>query len=78
MTDEVWRRSGIESPCVKICMIHPEAGLCAGCLRTRDEIAMWSRYSDAERAEIMEALPERRARLVRRRGGRQGRLHRKE
>jgi len=78
MTDEVWRRSGIESPCVKICMIHPEAGLCAGCLRTRDEIAMWSRYSDAERAGIMEALPERRAHLVRRRGGRQGRLHRKD
>jgi len=78
MSGDVWTRREIASPCVKICMIHPEAGLCAGCLRTRDEIAMWARYSDEERAEIMDALPERRATLVRRRGGRQGRLHRKD
>lgn len=78
MSGDVWTRREIASPCVKICLIHPEAGLCAGCLRTRDEIAMWSRYTDAERAEIMEALPDRRATLVRRRGGRSGRLNRKD
>ena len=25
MSDEVWTRDEIESPCVKICLIHPEA-----------------------------------------------------
>lgn len=76
MSDDVWKREAIASPCVKICMIHPDAGLCAGCLRTRDEIAEWTSYTDAERAGIMEALPERRSRLVRRRGGRAGRMKR--
>ncbi|WP_375691533.1 DUF1289 domain-containing protein [Pseudooceanicola sp. LIPI14-2-Ac024] len=76
MSDEVWKRPEIASPCVKICLIHPDAGLCTGCLRTRDEIAMWSRYSEAERAEIMAALPDRRPQLVRRRGGRAARLKR--
>lgn len=78
MTDGGRKPGRIASPCVQICMIHPEAGLCTGCLRTRDEIAMWSRYSDAEREEIMQALPDRRTRLVRRRGGRAGRLARKD
>ncbi|MGR3322384.1 MAG: DUF1289 domain-containing protein [Pseudooceanicola sp.] len=73
MSDDVWKRAEIASPCVRICMIHPEAGLCTGCLRSRDEIAMWSRYTDEERAEIMEALPDRRSALTRRRGGRAGR-----
>ena len=39
MTDGVWKRDEIESPCVKICVLHPEARICLGCLRTADEIA---------------------------------------
>lgn len=37
MSDEVWRRAEIESPCVKICVIHPESRLCTGCLRTIED-----------------------------------------
>ena len=37
--DEVWSRPEPQSPCRKVCVIHPESGLCIGCLRTIDEIA---------------------------------------
>jgi uncharacterized protein len=38
MSDEIWMRAEIESPCVKVCVIHPEARICAGCYRTIEEI----------------------------------------
>ena len=42
MSDEVWRREEIESPCVKVCLVHPATGLCVGCHRTVEEIAAWA------------------------------------
>ena len=45
MSEEIWRRDEIESPCVKICVIHPRAKICAGCFRTGEEIAAWSRLT---------------------------------
>lgn len=76
MKDEIWKRDEIESPCVKICVIHPESRLCTGCLRSIDEITRWSRMSYDERREIMTALPGRAGQLTRRRGGRAARLTR--
>ncbi len=76
MSDEVWNREEIESPCVKVCVLHPEAGICLGCHRTRDEIAGWSRLSREERRTIMAGLPERKSLLPGRRGGRKGRMAR--
>ncbi len=73
MSDEVWRRDEVESPCVKICVIQPESGLCTGCLRSMDEIAAWSRMTRDERREIMASLPGRQNLLTRRRGGPAGR-----
>lgn len=70
MTDEIWKRDEVESPCVKICIIHPEARLCTGCLRTLDEIAGWSRMGAAERRAVIDALPARAPALAKRRGGR--------
>lgn len=70
MTDEIWKRNEVESPCVKICVIHPEARLCTGCLRSLDEIAGWSRMSADQRRAIMDALPARAPQLTKRRGGR--------
>ncbi|GAB4271324.1 MAG: hypothetical protein Kow0013_24110 [Pararhodobacter sp.] len=75
-TDRLWKRAEIESPCVKICVVHPEARICTGCLRTIDEIGGWSRFSADERKAIMAALPERAGLLKKRRGGRAGRLAR--
>jgi predicted Fe-S protein YdhL (DUF1289 family) len=50
------------SPCSKVCTIEVATGLCAGCARTRAEIAAWSRLGEAERARIMRELPGRRRR----------------
>ncbi len=54
----------IESPCIRVCMVDGRSGLCLGCFRTLPEIARWSAYTDAERAGIMRALPERRGRIA--------------
>ena len=72
--DEVWKRDERQSPCVKICVMHPEAKLCIGCYRTNAEIAAWSRMSSEERQEIMAELPSREPQLKsKRRGGRKRR-----
>lgn len=77
MSDKIWKRDEIESPCVKICVIHPEARLCTGCLRSIDEITQWSRLTPEVRSEVMAELPSRRPLITQRRGGRAARLARK-
>ena len=78
MTDNpVWTRDEIESPCIRICVVHPEARICTGCHRSIDEIARWSRMNADERRTIMAELPDRAAELKKRRGGRAARLARK-
>lgn len=72
-SDPVWQRAEIESPCVKLCAIHPVEKICVGCLRTLSEIGAWSRLSPEERRAIMADLPARAPRLGQRRGGRLGR-----
>lgn len=74
--DEVWVRDEIDSPCVKLCVVHPEERLCVGCYRSIEEISTWSRMTDAARAAVMADLPARAPRMARRRGGRMGRLDR--
>ena len=76
MKDEVWTRDEIQSPCVKLCVVHPEERICVGCLRSMEEIATWSRLSHEARAVVMADLPARAPRLAKRRGGRMGRLDR--
>ncbi|QHQ34453.1 DUF1289 domain-containing protein [Algicella marina] len=74
MSDDIWRRERVISPCVKICVLHPDSQLCIGCLRSGEEIANWSQMSSEARAEIMAVLPERKPLLQsRRKGGRKGR-----
>ena len=67
--DDLWRRDEPESPCVKICVMHP-SGVCAGCLRTIEEISAWRAMAPDERRAVIEALPGRAPLLRRRRGGR--------
>ena len=74
MSSEVWARNEIESPCVKICVIHPSERLCTGCHRTIEEISAWSRLPQIERDKIINELPERASKLNKRRGGRAARL----
>ena len=53
----------IATPCVKVCVVDGESGLCLGCYRTLAEVAAWSRLSEAEREAIMADLSRRRSRV---------------
>jgi uncharacterized protein len=59
MNDAVWKRDEADSPCVRVCVIHPQTRLCAGCLRTPDEIAAWSRMTPQARRAVLAELPAR-------------------
>jgi predicted Fe-S protein YdhL (DUF1289 family) len=76
LTDQIWKRDEIASPCVKICVVHPGARICTGCYRSIDEIGTWSKMSHEQRAAIMQELPDRAALLKKRRGGRAARITR--
>jgi predicted Fe-S protein YdhL (DUF1289 family) len=49
----------MESPCVNVCVIDADTGLCAGCSRSIEEIAGWAAMTDGERKRIMRDLPQR-------------------
>lgn len=55
----------IPSPCIGICRLERESGLCTGCMRTAEEIAAWPYADNAERLAIVQRL-----RLRRREAGR--------
>lgn len=48
-----------DSPCVLICSMETESGLCFGCGRSADEIAGWTLKSADERAALLKELPAR-------------------
>ena len=48
--------TGSDSPCIRLCHIDPASGLCAGCLRTLDEIAGWASFSEDQRRAINASL----------------------
>ena len=74
LSSEVWTRDEIQSPCIKICVIHPRERLCTGCYRTIEEISIWSRLPSDKRNKIIKELPKRAIRLKKRRGGRAARI----
>jgi|GEM_PF-116859 len=74
MTDDIWVRNEVQSPCVKICAIHPLERICTGCLRTIEEITAWGKMSESERTSLILELPKRQSNLTHRRGGRRARL----
>ena len=43
----------IESPCIDVCTIDPESGLCIGCSRTQEEINNWSIINDKQQRAII-------------------------
>lgn len=50
----------VASPCINVCRMDEQTGLCAGCLRTLDEIASWGQASNARRLEILQHVEQRR------------------
>lgn len=54
----------IKTPCVQVCAVDAESGLCLGCFRSLPEIAGWTRLTAAERDAILGDLPGRRSRIA--------------
>jgi predicted Fe-S protein YdhL (DUF1289 family) len=53
----------IASPCIQVCVVDGESGLCLGCYRTLAEVAGWGRFDDEARRRLMAELPDRRSRI---------------
>lgn len=53
----------IKTPCIKVCVIDGESGLCLGCYRKLNEVAGWAKIDAAERERIMAELPSRRSQI---------------
>lgn len=51
----------VPSPCVSVCCMQPDTGLCQGCLRSIDEITAWSRLSAAGKRDVWAAIAQRAA-----------------
>ncbi|HEX5377675.1 MAG TPA: DUF1289 domain-containing protein [Phenylobacterium sp.] len=51
----------IKTPCIKVCVVDGESGLCMGCYRKLSEVAGWTRLSEAERDAVLADLPGRRS-----------------
>ena len=52
--------SGPPSPCVSVCQMEEETGLCLGCRRTIDEIRDWIILSPEEKRAVLAKIAERR------------------
>jgi predicted Fe-S protein YdhL (DUF1289 family) len=63
MSDRTGPPAPIRTPCVKVCVVDGESGLCLGCYRTLNEVAAWAQFTEAERELILAELPDRRGRI---------------
>ena len=43
----------MDSPCIDICTIDPESGLCVGCSRTPEEISDWNISNNVRKRQIL-------------------------
>jgi len=55
----------VASPCVSVCEMDEDSGLCTGCYRTLEEIATWSSIPNQKRWEIVKSLGKRKRGLQR-------------
>ncbi|MBT0569932.1 DUF1289 domain-containing protein [Curvibacter sp. CHRR-16] len=47
------------SPCVSVCRMDEAAGVCQGCLRTLDELRLWSTANAEQRLRVWAAVEQR-------------------
>lgn len=45
-------RGKVPSPCINVCRMHPETGLCEGCFRTIEEIVAWGSASEETKRAV--------------------------
>lgn len=50
----------VPSPCVNVCRMNEATGVCEGCWRTLDEIAVWSLLDETEKRAVWSDLARRR------------------
>jgi predicted Fe-S protein YdhL (DUF1289 family) len=55
--------TGTLSPCVRLCTLN-EQDICVGCGRTLDDIKLWSRMSEPEKADCVARAAQTRATLA--------------
>jgi predicted Fe-S protein YdhL (DUF1289 family) len=66
----------LPSPCISVCQMDPQDGVCVGCYRTRAEIAAWRSMNQYDQRVLLDILQDRRARatgIARRPSGRRAR-----
>ena len=66
----------LPSPCISVCQMDPQDGVCVGRYRTRAEIAAWRSMSQDDQLVLLDILQDRRARatgIARRSSGRRAR-----
>ena len=49
----------VPSPCVSVCRMDPDSGLCSGCLRTIDEIVAWGRMDEPAKRQVWACIVQR-------------------
>ena len=58
------RADEVASPCINVCRMSDRTGLCEGCLRTIDEIALWAGYTREEKLAVLAKLAARRSQVA--------------
>ncbi|WP_299510325.1 DUF1289 domain-containing protein [uncultured Limnohabitans sp.] len=46
----------VPSPCMSVCVMHPQAAVCEGCLRSLEEIGAWSRMPDEAKRQVWQRI----------------------
>ena len=54
----------VPSPCISVCQMDQDSGLCQGCWRSLDEIAAWGAGGIAFRRQVWQRIEARLAQLV--------------
>jgi len=49
----------VPSPCISVCRMSADTGLCEGCFRTLEEIAAWGMQGNEERRAVWHLLVDR-------------------
>ena len=49
----------LPSPCVSVCSMDPDSGLCRGCFRTLEEIADWALQTPDSQRDIWQRVAQR-------------------
>jgi predicted Fe-S protein YdhL (DUF1289 family) len=49
----------VASPCIKVCVVDGQTGLCLGCARSLSEIGGWLKMDDTAKRGVIAQLEER-------------------